>query len=187
MTTKEQERQALERIRGTVLGLGESSYIRMAMDGVLEDAERNIEEDAAYSMKQRYESAEKRAANLTEKLVGKETDIMKLYKEIEMYREKIRGMEDAAKKAVSRKPPKRCAETVMKYLAEKEGAITDGLGMAADQMARCIIGLREEECDEIKEEYRQGMNEQALKYRQMKEELEDLLGAERYFQAYMKA
>ena len=41
MTTKDQEKQTLEKIRKIVEGLGEYSYIGMAMVGVLEDAERN--------------------------------------------------------------------------------------------------------------------------------------------------
>lgn len=60
MTTKEQERQAIAKIRRIVEGLGENSYIGFAMDGVLEVAEQNIEDDAAYSMKERMENAERR-------------------------------------------------------------------------------------------------------------------------------
>lgn len=51
MTTKEQERQAIEKIRKIVEGLGENSYVGFAMEGVLELAEDNIREDTAYSMK----------------------------------------------------------------------------------------------------------------------------------------
>ena len=58
MTTKEQERKALEQIRKIVEGLGEQSYIGTALDGALQDAEDNIDDDAAYSMKSRWETAE---------------------------------------------------------------------------------------------------------------------------------
>ena len=51
MTTKEQERQAIEKIRKIVKELGENSYVGFAMEGVLELAEDNIREDTAYSMK----------------------------------------------------------------------------------------------------------------------------------------
>lgn len=44
MTTKEQERQAIEKIRKIVEGLGENSYVGFAMEGVLELAEENIRE-----------------------------------------------------------------------------------------------------------------------------------------------
>ena len=61
MTTKEQERKALEQIRKIVAGLGEDSYIGIAFDGVLEDASENIENDFACSWKQRAMLAEKKA------------------------------------------------------------------------------------------------------------------------------
>lgn len=59
MTTKDQERQAIEKIRKIVEGLGENSYVGFAMDGILELAEDNIREDTAYSMKERAEIAQK--------------------------------------------------------------------------------------------------------------------------------
>lgn len=58
MTTKEQERKALEQIRKIVEGLGENSYVGTALDGCLQDAQDNIDDDAAYSMKSRWETAE---------------------------------------------------------------------------------------------------------------------------------
>ena len=64
MTTKEQERKALEQIRKIVKGLGENSYVGTAFAGCFEDAEDNIENDFAMSMKDRYESSEKKIASL---------------------------------------------------------------------------------------------------------------------------
>lgn len=61
MTTKDQERQAIEKIRKIVEGLGENSYVGFAMEGVLELAEDNIREDTAYSMKKNAEIAWERA------------------------------------------------------------------------------------------------------------------------------
>lgn len=60
MTTKEQERKALAKIREIVDGLGENSYIGIAFEGCFEDAEENIENDFGLSMKQRAESAEEK-------------------------------------------------------------------------------------------------------------------------------
>lgn len=56
--TKAQEREALERIRAILAPLGPQSYCRTAFEGCLEDAENNIDDDAAYSMKARYEEAQ---------------------------------------------------------------------------------------------------------------------------------
>lgn len=62
MTTKEQERKALEKIRKIVEEIGGSdSYIGMAFEGCFEIAEENIDNDFGCSMKQRAESAEKKA------------------------------------------------------------------------------------------------------------------------------
>ena len=60
MVTKDQERKALEQIREIVEGLGEDSYIGMAMIGVLEDAKENIENDWACSNYDRWQMAEQK-------------------------------------------------------------------------------------------------------------------------------
>lgn len=58
MTSKDQERKALEQIRKIVNALGEGSYIAMAFEGCFEIAEENIRDDFGCSMKQRVDSAE---------------------------------------------------------------------------------------------------------------------------------
>lgn len=60
MTSKAQERKALEQIRKIVEGLGEDSYIGTALEGCFEIAEENIEFDFAISMKDKVQSAENR-------------------------------------------------------------------------------------------------------------------------------
>lgn len=60
MTTKEQERKALEQIRKIVAGLGEDSYVATAFEGCFEDAEENIENDFALSMNGRWQDAEQK-------------------------------------------------------------------------------------------------------------------------------
>ncbi len=59
MTTKQQEREALEKIRNIVADLGQDSYIGSAFEGCFEIAEENIDNDFACSMKQRAEKAER--------------------------------------------------------------------------------------------------------------------------------
>lgn len=51
MTTKEQERKALEKIKKIVAELGQDSYVGTAFDGCFELAESNIENDFADSAK----------------------------------------------------------------------------------------------------------------------------------------
>ena len=61
MTTKEQERKALEQIKKIVSGLEENSWVATALDGMIEDAEENIENDFANTWKGRAKDAETRA------------------------------------------------------------------------------------------------------------------------------
>lgn len=74
MSTKEQERKALEQIKKIVAGLGSDSYIGMAFEGCFEIAEENIENDFGCSMKQRVEAAERNAKALADQLAESEKD-----------------------------------------------------------------------------------------------------------------
>ena len=80
MTTKEQERKALARIRKIVDELGEDSYIATAFDGVWEIAEENIKSDFANSVSfyinKYYESERKLACRNTEAM-NKVDELMK--------------------------------------------------------------------------------------------------------------
>lgn len=58
--TKEQEREALKKIRKIVEELGSDSYIATAFAGCFEIAESNIENDFADSMKDRWLSADRK-------------------------------------------------------------------------------------------------------------------------------
>lgn len=84
MTTKAQERKALEQIRKIVEGLGEDSYIGTAFEGCFEIAEENIENDFACSMKQRKEAAEFAEDQLREKLAEKEKEVKELNETIDL-------------------------------------------------------------------------------------------------------
>lgn len=66
--TKEQERDTLSKIKQMVEELGPQSYLATAFRGAFEDAEQNIEDDAAYSWYDRAESATKRAEAAEERL-----------------------------------------------------------------------------------------------------------------------
>jgi len=86
MTTKEQERKALEQIRKIVESLGENSYVGTAFAGCFEDAEENIENDFAMSMKDRYEAAEKKIdeyKQVRDELVEENKDLEKRAKNAE--------------------------------------------------------------------------------------------------------
>lgn len=57
ITTKQEEREALEKIREIVKGLGEDSYVAAAFSGCFEIAESNIRDDAAESLQGRLDLA----------------------------------------------------------------------------------------------------------------------------------
>lgn len=88
MTSKEQERKALEQIRKIVEGLGEDSYVGKAFEGCFELAEDNINNDFWMSMKERKEAAEFAEDELRLKIGEKLEQI----KSLEM---KIKNLEDA--------------------------------------------------------------------------------------------
>lgn len=60
MMTKQQEREALERIKNILADAGADSYIGTAFAGCVDDAETNIENDWALSMAGRWQSAEQK-------------------------------------------------------------------------------------------------------------------------------
>lgn len=64
MATKQQEREALNKITAIIKELGEDSYIAAAFDGCLDVAEQNISNDFMCSMKEQAEGAQKEVANL---------------------------------------------------------------------------------------------------------------------------
>lgn len=79
--TKDQEREALEKIKAILDTLGPDSYVGTAFEGCLEIAEENIEDDFACSMKQRVEAAvvensrlKERVKELEDKLAESEKD-----------------------------------------------------------------------------------------------------------------
>lgn len=66
--TKQQEREALDKIRKIVDQLGPDSYLATTFEGCFDLAAENIDNDWACSMADRARRAEKRAAELEDKL-----------------------------------------------------------------------------------------------------------------------
>lgn len=84
--TKDEEFKALEKIKKIVEELGEDSYIGAAFEGCFEVAADNIRNDFMCSMKQRWQSAEKKAEKYSQEL--KERD-----NQIEQRKKEIKGLE----------------------------------------------------------------------------------------------
>lgn len=87
--TKQQERDALQKIKKIVSELGPESYIGAAFEGVLEDAEDNIDDDAMYSMKSRWESAENRLLDALDKIRSLNAIIQQMDSTVAGYRSEI--------------------------------------------------------------------------------------------------
>lgn len=105
MTTKEQERKALDQIRKIVESLGANSYIATAFDGCFEVAESNIENDWACSMKEQAENAQKKAEALESLANDLGEKLSSAYKTIEINHETaindVRRLEEELKYAKS--------------------------------------------------------------------------------------
>lgn len=85
-STKDQEREALEKIKAIVEALGPDSYIGTALEGCFEIAEENIENDFACSMKQRVEAVVVENTRLKEKIKRLEDELAECEKDYEAAR-----------------------------------------------------------------------------------------------------
>jgi uncharacterized coiled-coil DUF342 family protein len=94
MATKQQEREALNKITAIIKELGEDSYIAAAFDGCLDVAEQNISNDFMDSMKKRTESARKEADELREELHKRTDNLRGLTDIISQKEEQARGREE---------------------------------------------------------------------------------------------
>ena len=81
--TKDQEREALEKIKAILDTLGPDSYVGTAFEGCLEIAEENIENDFACSMKQRVEAVVIENTRLKEKVKELEDKLAESEKDYE--------------------------------------------------------------------------------------------------------
>lgn len=96
--SKDTEREYLGRIKNILNALGPNSYCAMAFEGCVVDAEENIDNDFAVSMKGRWESEKKAHEETREGLIGKLNDRIKRVAELEAEVQKAHQMEAQARK-----------------------------------------------------------------------------------------
>ena len=94
--TKQQEREALEKIKALVAELGPQSYLATAFDGAFEDAETNIENDFAFSMKARFEDAEKRLREMGSVYNAAKMDAVHLQEQLTAAQEQLAEAQEEA-------------------------------------------------------------------------------------------
>lgn len=130
--SKQQERDALAEIKAIVESLGEQSYLATAFDGCFEDAENNIDDDAAYSMKDRWESALNESyrqgniiTDLRQKLNILELDSRDLRLAIDRVKQEAADAEQQLReKTLSDDDMADAQELVAEVIAETEAAVT---------------------------------------------------------------
>lgn len=139
MTTKEQERAAVEKIRKIIEELGENSYVGFAMEGVLELAEENIREDTAYSMKEHAELIEERAreAEKENKLLKAELGTAK--KITEENNKVIAKLKADVCELKANEVPEELIKEMYSMAYDKEAEMIEKMEKTADQMADASI------------------------------------------------
>lgn len=85
MTTKEQERKALEQIKKILGTLDPDGWVNIAFEGCIADAEENIDNDFALSMNGRWQDAEQKLEHL-------KAENEKLRKELEAANKRINAL-----------------------------------------------------------------------------------------------
>lgn len=146
MTTKEQERQAIAKIRKIVEGLGENSYVGTAMEGVLEVAEQNIEYDAAFSLKGEAEAAEKREKEQREIAENLRSELRKLEEEREQEKAWFKDQQTELKKELQEQRtlakkyqmPEEMYQSIWLLIDGAQKQAEAQMMLAAEAMAECV-------------------------------------------------
>ena len=96
--SKDTEREYLGRIKNILDALGEDSYCAWAFEGCVEDAEENIDNDSAVSMKGRWQTERKAHENIRKSLTEKVNAQGQRIAELEAELQNARRMEGQARK-----------------------------------------------------------------------------------------
>lgn len=99
--SKDTEREYLGRIKNILDALGPNSYCAMAFDGCIADAEENIDNDSAVSMKGRWQTERKAHENIRKSLTEKVNAQGQRIAELEAELQNARRMEGQARKEVA--------------------------------------------------------------------------------------
>lgn len=142
--SKQQERDALDQIRAIVDTLGPDSYLATAFAGCFEDAEENIKNDFACSMKQRLESAEAKRIEaelgynrLVDKLAESEKALEAARADIEKKDEEIAAL-DARISAIQRPAePAEISDELLADLATFSSVYIERIQKAIDDCPIC--------------------------------------------------
>ena len=135
--TKEQERETLEKIKAMVDELGPMSYLATAFAGTFEDAETNIENDFAFSMKARVESAEEELREMGSDYNALKTDAAHLEAERDAAREELAAAQEQIAALKRQQLPDALRRDLVEMLTAEAQASRARMAEAADKMAMC--------------------------------------------------
>lgn len=133
--TKEQERETLEKIKEMIAELGPQSYLATAFEGCFEDAEQNIEDDAAYSMKARLEIQAQRAIERGHEVDRLKADIAAAQSKIEILQSQFDFASQHIKKLERQQLPEELRRDLWVMVTSEAEASRARMAEAADKMA----------------------------------------------------
>lgn len=182
MTTKEQERKALEQIKKTVADLGPDSYVATAFDGVWEIAESNINNDFGDSvrgsiafLKSKTEEIEKENRGLKSKLKTAEDKQNDLARRLEIAEDRVSSKQEEIGDVRGRLV---IAAEAARKAEEKAVGLYGEMEDMAKQHEMEMAGVRgklDEEVKQIKGEYSAKIEAQEKEIMKLKSKLFDLL------------
>lgn len=130
--TKDQEREALAKIKQMVEELGPQSYIGTAFEGCWQDAEDNIEYDHGCSMKQKLESAEFAEDELRGKLAAAKGRLEELGRMVDSLKDERKDLET---KLAEHTFPEWLRFELHAFATEQETTARKSMASAAEIMA----------------------------------------------------
>ncbi len=139
IATKDQERETLEKIKAMVAELGPQSYLATAF----EDAEQNIEDDAAYSMKGRVEMAEEKARELGSQYNAAKMDASHLKDQLDDILVQLATAQEQIAALKRQQLPEHLRRDLWVMVTDEAQASRTRMAEAADKMA---VGADNPEC-----------------------------------------
>lgn len=94
ITSKQEEREVLFRIKEIIEALGEESYVATAMSGVLELAAQNIDDDAGYNFPEKIAFLEKSSDDAERIALLKQNQLDLANKKIAQYSEELKQVKE---------------------------------------------------------------------------------------------
>jgi chromosome segregation ATPase len=133
--TKQQERDALNMIKGILEDAGKDSYIGMAFSGCVEDAESNIDNDWALSMADRWKSSEQKLEQTTARADELQSVVDAKTRDINAMKIEMQHLQSDLKMGID------CLHAKSEEL-EKERAAADSAARRAEAAEAEIIRLK---------------------------------------------